>query len=659
MARNITVTFEDGSSHVYQNAPDDVTPAAVEARAAKEFGKRVTALDGGRAAAPAGQIPATPGLVAPPAQPSEVPIGRRIIGMVRPAVEALGSAGGGVLGAPLGPAGIVGGAGLGYGLAKGGLDVLEQQLGYQAAPTTATQAVLGGAKDVLTGATMEAGGRVAAPLLAKGAGKVVDFFRSPELKAAAIAQKSLATPSALGTDLPEVVNALRSAPPGASVAETTARIKNPAWQALLRNALERDPAGTKYLSQLREASDADALNALTRLAGGATAAETRAAVEAGRANVRAVTTPMRETALATANLGKNVADVAAAREANDLAVLMGQGAKIDPAKFVAQATGAEKALRSAGIAPLEGAPLAQQIRRAGKAPDLAANDLIEGSVNEVADQITKWTGSGGVIDAHALDAIRKNAVNAAVAKLRPGFDATAQRNAAAGVLSRIKPAIDDAIEAAGGVGYRDYLAKHADLSQKVAQKELAGKALDLWKTNKDEFVRLVQNEAPETVEKILGPGKYNIAVELADDAMKVLRTQADKRLTQLAVDTQATEGQKAITKLLQQESRRFTIPSMLSAVVSWTNKGLTELEKAIGNKATRILTESARDPNKMANLLETLPTVERSRVLRLLSDPSKWAPGAAATAVQTGAQAAKTTANMLAPDITLENALAP
>lgn len=52
MARNITVTFEDGTSHVYNNAPDDVTPDAVEARAAKEFGKRVTALDGGRAAAP-------------------------------------------------------------------------------------------------------------------------------------------------------------------------------------------------------------------------------------------------------------------------------------------------------------------------------------------------------------------------------------------------------------------------------------------------------------------------------------------------------------------------------------------------------------------------------------------------------------------------------
>ncbi len=46
MARNITVTFADGTSHVYQNAPDDVTPDAVESRASKEFGKAVKSLDG-------------------------------------------------------------------------------------------------------------------------------------------------------------------------------------------------------------------------------------------------------------------------------------------------------------------------------------------------------------------------------------------------------------------------------------------------------------------------------------------------------------------------------------------------------------------------------------------------------------------------------------
>lgn len=59
MPRNITVTFADGSTHVYQNAPDNVTPDQVSARAAKEFGKQVQALDGGRGGAPAAKAPKT------------------------------------------------------------------------------------------------------------------------------------------------------------------------------------------------------------------------------------------------------------------------------------------------------------------------------------------------------------------------------------------------------------------------------------------------------------------------------------------------------------------------------------------------------------------------------------------------------------------------
>lgn len=50
MPRNVTVTFEDGTKHVYQNAPDNITPDQVEARALKDFSKRVVSLDGGRSA---------------------------------------------------------------------------------------------------------------------------------------------------------------------------------------------------------------------------------------------------------------------------------------------------------------------------------------------------------------------------------------------------------------------------------------------------------------------------------------------------------------------------------------------------------------------------------------------------------------------------------
>jgi len=47
--RNITITFADGTSNLYQNVPENVTPDMAQLRAEKDFpDKKVTGLDGGR-----------------------------------------------------------------------------------------------------------------------------------------------------------------------------------------------------------------------------------------------------------------------------------------------------------------------------------------------------------------------------------------------------------------------------------------------------------------------------------------------------------------------------------------------------------------------------------------------------------------------------------
>jgi hypothetical protein len=49
MARDITVTFADGSKHQYNNTPDSVTPEQVMARVSQEFpNKTLVNIDGGR-----------------------------------------------------------------------------------------------------------------------------------------------------------------------------------------------------------------------------------------------------------------------------------------------------------------------------------------------------------------------------------------------------------------------------------------------------------------------------------------------------------------------------------------------------------------------------------------------------------------------------------
>ena len=591
--------------------------------------------------------------------------------VIAPTVEAMGAVGGGLLGTPMGPAGIVGGAGLGYGMAKEALKLGDIYLGGMTPEQAQTQPV----KNVLEGATYEAGGRVVGQAVSAGVGKLMDLTQASTKKAASLAQLSL------GKDLPNVLTALRNAPPNASVAEITASFNNPKWQALIDDALQQDP---QFLRKVQLFNEDESLKALSRLAGGESAAEVRSVAERAKDALNAITTPSREASLNRANLGKavaeyeakagmlsgeaaaKVADVRRLIEAGELAEAAGRlelikkgipvgftrytykgdlaqmadnwaakaaDASLDLGQGARFAQGAADALRSVGIKPLEGAALSQRISSIANNPKFAGDDVLVSAVKNVSDDIAKWTNSGGIVDIVALDAIRKNSVNAAIQKLRPGIDATSQRNLASKVLGNIRPLIVDAIEESGGKGYRQYLTDYTKGMEKIAERKLTGEALKLWKTNKDGFVRLVQNESPEEVERILGPGKYNIATELADSSMSVLRDQAQKRLTQVSVGEQVREGQAALAQLLKQQTSFIRLPSYLNVVASSTNKVISELEKAVSTKTLQTLTEAMKTPQGAADLLSTLPAAERNQVLKLLADPSQWSPTLSSSAV--------------------------
>jgi len=707
MATKYRVQGPDGAVHVFEG-PDDATPAQIESFAAQTFGATPTPNSTG---IPAERKPARPKLtgisgvmqeIGAPIQAASEGIisgggnvmfgGQRLLGMglekigatsagqflqedaARRQAESQGrvapfkqefpiSTGAGELGAeiigtlPVGGAiaaplkAIPAAAPLAQAIRAGGFSK------GNLATRAAGGAILGGASSAVInpdeaalGAAIGGAVPLAGPALSYVGGKVANLRTVSQNRAANLAQQ------AAGADLKEVVNALRNAPPGVGVAQTLARFQNPALQALVKDSLESTPEGAQYLNKLGTMTETQAVNELARIAGGVTAAETRATAELAKNNLNVITTPMREASLGRVNLGKYVADEAASREANDLAVLMGSGSQIDPARFVSQATGAEKALRSVGIKPLEGTPLADQIASISKNPSFAENDLIEGSVQQVANGIRKWTGSNGVIDANALEAIRKNAVDAAIAKLRPGVDATAQRNLAASVMSKIKPAIDNAIEEAGGTGWREYLTTHAKGMQKIAEKKLTGEALALFKNNKNEFVRLVQNESPETVEKFLGPGSYNIALELADGTMDVLRKQATGHLDRVAASKQATDGQKALALLVSQNTSVLRFPNLINAWAAAGNKTISELEKRIGVKTTKTLSDAMQDPQTAANLLESIPASERNKIIQLLNNPSVLGLKGAAVTRAAAMPAAPT--NALAPQSENQNALA-
>jgi len=106
-------------------------------------------------------------------KPKQISTGEKVLNYAEPVVEALGAAGGAVLGSVEPVGGTIVGAGLGYAGGRQLIRSARQVMGYDK-PQTAPQVFAEQAKDVVTGAGMEAGGAVAGKALGTVAKAVVD-----------------------------------------------------------------------------------------------------------------------------------------------------------------------------------------------------------------------------------------------------------------------------------------------------------------------------------------------------------------------------------------------------------------------------------------------------------------------------------------------------
>jgi len=515
-------------------------------------------------------------------------------------------------------------------------------------------------QDARTGATFGAALPAVGSIVRKVAGILPDLTKLPALQAARILRESL------GDNVEAARAAISALPANAQelVRQTLVRA-NIEPRTFMGLAADVERLRPDQAAGILEGQAAAREARLAQAAGGPTATATRAATEVARRDVSRATGPARDVALERANVAgrevpraEQLAAQARARadEQSGLARRMTFGAErsetrlgqmddlgdaFDPAA-VGRERGiagsmtqrGEQAARGAiglrqsaqdmedyiadlagqGMQPLTVAPIVQQIRSMAAQPGTRADTLQRGTLVKLANQLESLADANGVIDARDLYQLRKTGLNDIVDRL---LGARAQpssgtKERAASLMTSIRPMIDDAIEGAGGTGWRGYLDLTRRGFEAVNRQELGGKAAQLAKDSPNEFIALMRGERPQIVEDVMGrgTGQYDIfGMALADpNRFRALQQSADEMRVLNRMSELSSQGRKSAAQLAYRER-----PSLLM-------RGLTGAALSM-SPPTRIAAQGA----EMASTAYMAPLVEQRLADAAVSGPNALA----------------------------------
>jgi hypothetical protein len=566
-----------------------------------------------------------------------------------------------------------------------------------------TGATTGAVTSAVAGQDPNAGATIGAvlPIVGVPFGKAVvgavDFFSKTGSDIAAAAVKK-----ALGPNAPDVIALLNSAPEGMTAKQFLAQdavqaqlrtmgVENPQIVVGLASAIEQGPKGLLAYVPILEQQAQARTNVLAAQAGGATQTEALMAQDVAKANLNALTSPMRQEALDTANIGgkyipnlqaqarqfegQAATDVETVRRMERLApaarvqgqnfkpvpgmprvtgpmIRLEQVAKDQSERSAAESLVAGKAARDAnqiaaniseaGLNPLDTNALTSRLVRVQNDPQYAGNDKVNQSVRAVLSDVSEWASkNGGIIDAEALYSIQKNTVSDTIDRLMAGSDPSSKRKAAAAVMTKINPLIDDAIKKAGGEGWLDYKNAYFTGMRDIERRQLSAKLMQMLDESPNDFVKLVRGDNPDAIEAVFGPGSYDIVKEMGAQMGPSRLTGLQKVAGELELDTRAGElaatGAPAALELLKKDR---TIPDTVKSFIGQAMQprlaAAARLASAV--KDLRVspeveaqLVTSFKSGQNLAQLLVRVPTAQRRQAAIALANPAFWSAPAAVT----------------------------
>jgi len=259
-------------------------------------------------------------------------------------------------------------------------------------------------------------------------------------------------------------------------------------------------------------------------------------------------------------------------------------------------------------------------------PAIATNPTLKNALPQVRQMFKDWADEYGVVTPEAVDAIRKNGVSGIIQQLMPGADSKSQSRMAAQVLAKLKPAIDEAIEKAGGKNWSNYLKSFERGMSDIRGMELADQIRKLYAKgtpeSKQQIIDLVRGESPDVVEDLFGSGRYKISEEMAKD-MPFLKKLADTLDLDATAVKQAAAGRAALTEAEKKGSVRFRLPFLTRASTT-VNEVVAGLEQKMKAETLETLIRAAQSGREFNRVLDQIPARERNAFLAQFKNAESW-----------------------------------
>lgn len=505
-----------------------------------------------------------------------------------PSVEMLGAAGGATLGGAAGTfgagpvgtvAGGMAGAGLGYGMAKEGLELVDVALGLKT-PRKGAEQITKPLSNIQQGATEQGIGLAVAPAITQLGREVTslvgaaqDIRQLPNQFAARVARKSFETPANLEVGR----NALRQA-----IAQGS---DDTAAQVLAKGSVISPTTQTTLAEAARRSAPA------------AKAAKQAAQVLGRETTLKAITPDITEAVKLRASTAEpfyKAADEATAVVDDALKNILDRMPKgtLDSAIEIAKIEG-----KPFAVPKVKGAPLSVNV-----------GDTLTGQQMHYIKRALADKAYG----AEAATGLGRDAQSATRSLLDEYLGAFETKIPPYGEARRLYS------EMSAPINQAQVLKEMASVLEKPGGGERIGPFLNVLGRGEQAMLKRAGGRgAPryEALSEVLTPQQISIVRSVADD----LKAGAEAA-------EQATLGQKRFAELVKEEIPNLRIPNVFSIFATTTNSALSRLDSRIGKKTMATLAKAAESAQSFDDLLATLPATERNKVLKAIRDPNTWAP---------------------------------